>query len=113
MKNTAADAERREHRRFTYKPECRPVLQCPRKSYRVVNISVEGLKLELLSSPHQPFFADAELVGTLYLANDRQLSIAGDLSWIIGNEMGIKLKKAIPRKILRAEADFFLEPFPD
>ena len=96
-------SERRKYERFTYKPEFCPILKCQKRSYRVINISEGGLKIEVFGSTNQPLFADAVLSGIIYFANNRQLLIEGDLVWIIANEMGIKLKEPISRDILKAE----------
>ena len=101
--------ERRKQPRFTYKPEYCPVLQCQKSRYRVLNISEGGLKIDVSGSPNRPFFAGAVLSGVIYFFNKRQLSIEGDLVWIIGDEMGIKLRKPIHKKIIRAESAYFIE----
>jgi hypothetical protein len=103
------NSERRQTQRFTYKSEFRPVLQCQKSSYRVLNISEGGLKIDVSGSPNQLYFAGAVLSGLIYFANNRQLHIEGDLVWIIGNEMGIRLRKPIHKKIIKAESAFFIE----
>lgn len=101
------DRERRKYQRFTYKPQFCPILKCRKRSYRILNISAGGLKIEVFGNPNPPLFAGAVLSGFIYFANDRQLLVEGDLVWIIGNEMGIKLKSPIDQAIIKAEADYF------
>ena len=101
------DRERRKHQRFTYKPEFCPILKCRKRSYRVLNISAGGVKIEVFGNHNQPLLAGAVLSGLIYFANDRQLSVEGYLVWIIGNEMGIKLKSPIDQAIIKAEAEYF------
>jgi len=103
------DSERRQHQRFTYWPEFRPILKCRKRSYQVINISAGGLKIEVFGSPNQPLFAGAVLSGWIYFANKRQLFVEGDLVWIIGNEMGIKLNEPIDQDIIKAEVTHFVE----
>ena len=103
------DSERRKYQRFTYWPEFRPILKCQKKSYRVINISARGLRIEVFGSPNQPLSAGAVLSGWIYFANKRQLFIEGDLVWIIGNEMGIRLREPIDQDIIKAEVTHFVE----
>lgn len=102
-------SERRKYQRFTYWPEFRPILECQKRSYRVINISAGGLRLEVFGSPNQPFSAGAVLSGWIYFANKRQLFIEGDLVWIIGNEMGIKLREPIDQDIINTEVTHYVE----
>jgi hypothetical protein len=99
--------ERRQSQRFTYKSECSPILKCQTVSYRVLNISEGGLKLEVQRASGQPLHAHANLKGLLQFSGGDQRPVVGELVWIIGQEMGIKLTEPIDQQILASEADKF------
>ena len=100
-------SERREFKRFKYKPECCPTLDCYTIQYKVLNISEGGLKIEVQSIPDRQSDSTSGFNGLLCLSNGKQIPVSGRLVWIIGNEIGIKLSQPISEKILKSESGNF------
>ena len=100
-------SERRKFKRFTYKPECCPTLDCHTVQYKVLNISEGGLKLEVQSIPERLSDSTSGINGILYLSTGKQVPVSGRLVWIIGNEIGIKLNEPIGEKIINSESGNF------
>ena len=99
--------ERRKFKRFTYKPEYRPTLDCHTIQYKILNISEGGLKLEVQSIPERLSDSTSGIRGFLCLSNGQQIPVSGRLVWIIGNEIGIKLNEPISQKIISSEKGNF------
>jgi hypothetical protein len=99
--------ERREHKRYTYKPESYPTFDCQTARYRVVNISEGGLKIKVLSNPDRPVESTSFLNGVLCFSNGNQVHVSGRLVWIIGNEIGIKLNQPISQELISNEMKNF------
>lgn len=102
-------SERRKFKRFTYKPEYSPTLDCHTIQYKVLNISEGGLKLEVQSIPERLSDSTSGFNGSLYLSNGKQIPVSGRLVWIIGNEIGIRLNEPISEKIIASESGNFQE----
>ena len=100
-------SERRKFKRFTYKPECCPTLDCDTIQYKVLNISEGGLKMEVQSIPERLSDSTSGFNGLLYLSNGKRIPVSGRLVWIIGNEIGIKLTEPISEKIIKSERENF------
>lgn len=97
-----SEVEKRKHKRYDYKPDRRPTLNCRDVQYKVLNISEGGLKIEIQSDPANPsdlYF----LNGDLCFSSGELLPISGTQVWIIGNEIGIKLDEPISAKIIESE----------
>jgi hypothetical protein len=101
--------ERREHQRFVYKAEHRPVFDCRTRYFKVINISTGGIKIELLGQSHQSPFSGVALSGTLYLANGSRLEISGTIVWIIGDHLGLKLHTPLDAELIKTERPYFLQ----
>lgn len=100
-------SERRKFKRFTYKTEFRPTLDCHTIQYKVLNISEGGLKLEVQGIPERLSDSTSGINGYLFLSNGKQIPVSGNLVWIIGSEIGIKLNKPISEKIIASESGNF------
>lgn len=99
--------ERRSQRRYTYKPEYYPMIDCQTGRYKVINIAEDGMKLEISRDPDQPMRTQSVINGYLRFSNGSQISILGELVWIIGDKMGIKPNQPISQEIIAAEAAHF------
>lgn len=103
--------DRRGQIRYTYKPECYPILECQTGKYKVLNIAEEGMKLEICRDSDQPIRTQSVIQGHLQFSNGKRVSVSGELIWIIGNEMGIKPKKPIKTNMIMAEIEKLLPDF--
>jgi hypothetical protein len=98
--------EKRKFKRYSYKPDCCPILDCQGIQHKVLNISGGGLKIEIQSKPEmQPDFYIFN--GYLCLSNGKPIPVSGKQVWIIGNEIGIKLDEPISEKIISSEIGNF------
>ena len=98
--------EKRKFKRYDYKPDCCPILNCRRTQYKVLNISEGGLKIELQSNPESQ--SDLYVVhGDLRFSDGTLLPISGKQVWIIGDEIGIKLDEPISATIIESEIENF------
>ena len=98
--------EKRKSKRYSFKPDCCPILDCQSIKYKVLNISEGGIKIEVESSPDLQ--SDSYVFnGCLCLSNGEQIPISGKQVWIIGNEIGIKLNEPISEKIIDSEVANF------
>jgi hypothetical protein len=98
--------EKRKFKRYSYKTDCCPILDCQSIQYKVLNISEGGLKIEIQSKPEMQ--SDAYVFnGYLCLSNGKQIPLSGKQVWIIGNEIGIKLDEPISEKIINSEIGNF------
>ena len=100
-------SERRKFKRFTYKSEYQPILDCHTIRYKVLNISEGGLKLEVQGIPERLSDSTSGVNGFLFLSNGKQIPVSGKLVWIIGDEIGIKLNEPISEKIIVSESGNF------
>ena len=94
--------EQRKFKRYSYKPDCCPILDCQGVQYKVLNISEGGLKIEIelkaeINSDSYVFSGD------LCLFDGRHIHVSGKQVWIIGNEIGIKLNEPISKTIIDSE----------
>ena len=105
--------ERRNFKRYTYKPDCCPSLTCQSIRYKVLNISEGGLKIEIQSNPGWQSDSTHIFIGHLCLAGGRQIPVSGKQVWIIGNEIGIKLNEPISEKIIASESENFQDEEPN
>lgn len=105
MGNTSV--ERRQFKRYSYKPDCCPNLECKNIKYKVLNISQGGLKVDVRGIPINLSDSKAAITGYLCLSSGKRLQVSGELIWIIGNEVGIKLTKLISKKIIDSETEYF------
>ena len=97
---------RRKFKRYSYKPDCCPILVCQSSQYKVLNISEGGLKIEIQSNPEGQ--SDSYIFnGHLCLSNGKQIQVSGKQVWIIGNEIGIKLNEPISENIIDSEVANF------
>jgi hypothetical protein len=100
--------EKRKFKRYSYKPDCRPILTCQGIIFKVLNISEGGLKIEIQNNPEMR--SDSHIFnGRLSFSNGEVIPVSGNQVWIIGNEIGIKLNKPISEKIIDSEAGCFLD----
>jgi hypothetical protein len=100
------NVEKRKFKRYTYKPDRCPVFICRETTYKVLNISQGGLKIEVQSSPEMP--SDAYIFdGYLHFSNGSRIPVSGRQMWIIGDEIGIKLDTPLSETLIDAEADCF------
>ena len=97
--------DRRRQTRYTYKPENFPMLECRTGRYKVLNITRDGMKLEVCRDPDQPLRTQAAIQGYLCFSDGKKVSIQGELIWIIGDEMGIKPRKPIGDDVLKDEIE--------
>jgi hypothetical protein len=101
------ETEKRKFRRYNYKPDCCPILDCRSIQYKVLNISEGGLKIEIQRKPGLQSDSTYLFIGNLCLANGEQIPVSGKQVWIIGNEIGIKLNAPINENILDSESEYF------
>jgi hypothetical protein len=99
--------EKRKFKRYSYKPDCCPILDCQSIQYRVLNISEGGLKIEIQSNPEGQLDSIYVFNGYLCLSNGEQIPVSGKQVWIIGNEIGIKLDEPISETIIDSEVGNF------
>ena len=100
--------EKRKFKRYSYKTDCCPVLDCQSTQYKVLNISEGGLKIEIQAKAEMQ--SDAYIFnGHLCLSSGEQIPVSGKQVWIIGNEIGIKLDEPISEKIINSEIGNFQE----
>lgn len=98
--------EKRKFKRYDYRPDCCPVLDCQNVQYKVLNISEGGLKIEIQSNTEMQ--SDVYIFnGYLRLSNGERIPVSGKQVWIIGDEIGIKLNVPISEKTIASEADNF------
>ena len=98
--------EKRKFKRYSYKPDCCPILDCQSIRYKVLNISEGGLKIEIQieTGVQSDFYVFS---GHLCLSSGEQIPVSGKQVWIIGNEIGIKLNAPISKKIIDSEIGNF------
>lgn len=98
--------EKRKFKRFEYKPDCCPILDCQGIKFKVLNISEGGLKIEIQGDPAMQ--SDTYVFnGHLCLSSGEKIPVAGKQVWIIGNEIGIKLNRQIDENIIDSQAGNF------
>lgn len=98
--------EKREFKRYNYKPDCCPFLDCQGVRFKVLNISEGGLKIEIQSDPDSP--TDSYVFnGHLCFSSGEKIPVSGKQVWIIGNEIGVKLNTKISEKIIESEVGNF------
>lgn len=102
--------ERRKFKRYSYKPDSYPILQCKTIRYKVLNISEQGLKIDVQGIPVRITDSKSGITGNLYLSNGKEIPVSGKLIWVIGNEVGIKLNKPLSKEIIESETKYFQEP---
>jgi hypothetical protein len=98
--------EKRKFKRYTYKPDCCPFLDCQGIKFKVLNISEGGLKIEIQSNPDSPTDSYA-FNGYLCFSSGEKIQVSGKQVWIIGNEIGVKLNAQINEKIIDSEFENF------
>lgn len=101
--------EKRKFKRYSYKPDCCPNLECKNIRYKVLNISQGGLKIDVKGIPVHLSGSTSGITGYLCLSGGKRLLVSGKLVWIIGNEVGIKLNKTISKKIIDSEIEYFTD----
>ena len=99
--------ERRQFKRYAYKPDCCPILECKTIRYKVLNISEGGLKIDVQGIPAHLSDSTSGITGYLCLSSGKRVPVSGELVWIIGDEVGIKLKKPISKKTIDSEIEYF------
>ena len=97
---------KRKFKRYSYKPDCCPILTWQGINFNVLNISENGLKIEIQSNPDMR--SDFNVFnGDLCFSNGLQIPVSGEQVWIIGNDIGIKLNEPISEKIFDSDAGCF------
>jgi hypothetical protein len=102
-----AIVERRKFKRYSYKPDCCPILECKTIRYKVLNISEGGLKISVQGIPAHISDSKSGINGYLHLSDGKQIPVSGNLVWVIGNEVGIKLNTLISKKIINSQMKYF------
>ncbi len=99
--------ESRQHFRITYPDDFRPVLIVNGRTYRVIDVSVYGLRFET-DLNYLPESA-AKFVGTFEFKTGPVVTVKGTVVRRENNDVMIKLTSPVSKDILKAEADNLIE----